>query len=166
MSHEVRRATHGDVPALSRVLLSVVRGGASVGFLAQLTPEDAEQFWSAHLSNPANVVLVATDGRAVIGTGTLTLAGLPNGRHRAEIAKLLVSSEAQGRGVGRELLAALEAEAQVHGRRTLVLDTVTGSPAQRLYESAGWTVVGVIDDYADLPDGTPSPTTYLTKRLT
>jgi ribosomal protein S18 acetylase RimI-like enzyme len=102
----------------------------------------------------------------VIGTGTLALAGLPNGRHRAEVAKLLVRPDAQGRGVGRELLDALEEEARAHGRRTLVLDTVTGSPAQRLYEGAGWTVVGVIDDYADLPDGTPSPTTYLTKRLT
>jgi hypothetical protein len=26
-------------------------------------------------------------------------------------------------------------------------------------------VVGEIPDYADLPDGTPSPTTILTKRL-
>jgi ribosomal protein S18 acetylase RimI-like enzyme len=166
VTHVIRRATHGDVPALCGVLLGVVRGGASVGFLAVVTPADAELFWSAHLANPSNVVLVATDGRAVIGTGTLVLAGLPNGRHRAEVAKLLVRPDAQGHGVGRELLAALEAEAVVHGRRTLVLDTVTDSPAQRLYESAGWTVVGVIDDYADLPDGTPSPTTYLTKRLT
>lgn len=166
MSHEVRRASHGDVPALCGVLLGVVRGGASVGFLADLTREDSERFWSTHLANPSNIVLVATDGRAVIGTGTLILAGLPNGRHRAEIAKLLVRPDAQGHGVGRELLAALEAEARAHGRRTLVLDTVTGSVAQRLYEGAGWLVVGVIDDYADLPDGTPSPTTYLTKRLT
>jgi ribosomal protein S18 acetylase RimI-like enzyme len=166
VTHDIRRATHGDVPALCGVLLGVVRGGASVGFMAVVTPADAEQFWSAHLANPSNIVLVATDGRAVIGTGTLVLAGLPNGRHRAEVAKLLVRPDAQGHGVGRELLAALEAEAVVHGRRTLVLDTVTDSPAQRLYESAGWTVVGVIDDYADLPDGTPSPTTYLTKHLT
>ena len=165
MSHAIRRATHGDVPSLAAVLLGVVRGGASVGFMADVTPADAEQFWSAHRANPSNVVLVATDGRAVIGTGSLVLAGLPNGRHRAEVAKLLVRPDAQGHGVGRELLAALEAEARLHGRRTLVLDTVTGSPAQKLYESAGWTVVGEIDDYADLPDGTPSPTTYLTKRL-
>jgi len=168
MSVVVRRAAHGDVPALVDVLLGVVRGGASVGFMADVGGEDAEQFWSAHLANPSNVVLVAADvdGDQVVGTGTLALAGMPNGRHRAEIAKLLVHPDAQGRGVGRLLLAALEDEARAHGRRTLVLDTVTGSPAQRLYEGAGWTVVGVIDDYADLPDGTPSPTTYLTKRLT
>lgn len=165
MSEVVRRATHGDVPALVEVLLGVVRGGASVGFLADVSAEDADAFWSAHLANPSNVVLVAVDGDRVVGTGTLALAGMPNGRHRAEVAKLLVHPDAQGRGVGRLLLAALEDEARTHGRRTLVLDTVTGSPAQRLYETAGWTVVGVIDDYADLPDGTPSPTTYLTKRL-
>ena len=165
MSVVVRRAAHSDVPALVEVLLGVVRGGASVGFMADVGGEDAEQFWSAHLANPSNVVLVAVDADQVVGTGTLALAGMPNGRHRAEIAKLLVQPDAQGRGVGRMLLGALEDEARSHGRRTLVLDTVTGSPAQRLYESAGWSVVGVIDDYADLPDGTPSPTTYLTKRL-
>jgi hypothetical protein len=42
---------------------------------------------------------------------------------------------------------------------------VTGSAAQRLYESEGWTVVGEIPDYAALPDATPAPTTILTKRL-
>ncbi|MGD9954773.1 MAG: N-acetyltransferase family protein [Candidatus Nanopelagicales bacterium] len=166
MSHGIRRAAHGDVPSLVEVLLGVVRDGASVGFMGDVTPDDAEQFWSAHLANPSNVVLVAVDDADVVGTATLALAGMPNGRHRAEVAKVLVRPDAQGRGLGRALLAALEDEARAHGRRTLVLDTVTGSPAQRLYESAGWTVVGEIDDYADLPDGTPSPTTYLTKRLT
>lgn len=165
MTCTTRSAHHGDVPALVDVLLAVVADGASVGFLADLTADDAEQFWSAHLSAPAHVVLVAEVGGAVVGTGTLALAGLPNGRHRAEVAKVLVHPGAQGRGVGRALLAALEDQARAHGRRTLVLDTVTGSPAQGLYESAGWQVVGEIPDYADLPDGTPSPTTYLTKRL-
>jgi ribosomal protein S18 acetylase RimI-like enzyme len=111
------------------------------------------------------VTLVAEACGHVVGTGSLVLAGMPNGPQRAEVSKVLVQADAQGRGVGRLLLRALEARARELGRRTRVLDTVSGSPAQSLYESEGWTVVGEIPDYADLPDGTPSPTTYLYKRL-
>lgn len=35
----------------------------------------------------------------------------------------------------------------------LVLDTVTGGDAERLYERAGWQRVGVVPDYALMPDG-------------
>ena len=161
----VREAAPDDVDALCDVLLSVVADGASVGFMASLTRADAAAFWAAHLASPSNVVLVAEDDGAVLGTATLVLAGMPNGRHRAEVSKVLVHAGAQGRGLGRLLLRSVEAAAAMRGRRTLVLDTVSGSPAQRLYESEGWAVAGEIPDYADLPDGTPSPTTYLTKRL-
>lgn len=164
----IRPASADDVPALVQVLLGVVRAGASVGFMADVTDEDAAAFWARFLADPAHVVLVADEGAGggVVGTGSLVLAPMPNGRHRAEVAKLLVRPDAQGRGLGRALLSALEDQARALGRRTLVLDTVSGSPAQALYESAGWIVVGQIDDYADLPDGSPAPTTYLTRRLT
>jgi hypothetical protein len=43
----------------------------------------------------------------------------------------------------------------------LVLDTETGSPAEGLYTSLGWTTVGVVPDYALDPEGKLSPTTIL-----
>jgi len=161
----VREASPDDVEALCDVLLSVVAAGASVGFMRSATRADAAAFWTGHLASSSNVVLVADDGGDVVGTATLALAGMPNGRHRAEVSKVLVRTDQQGRGLGRLLLRALEEAAATRGRRTLVLDTVSGSPAQRLYESEGWQVAGEIPDYADLPDGTPSPTTYLYKQL-
>lgn len=161
----VREAGLADVDGLVDVLLSVVYAGASVGFMSTLSREEAASFWSSHLASASNVVLVLEDDGAVLGTATLSLSGMPNGRHRAEVAKVLVRADAQGRGLGRVLLRSVEAAASLRGRRTLVLDTVSGSPAQRLYESEGWQVVGEIPDYADLPDGTPSPTTYLFKQL-
>lgn len=161
----VREASLADVDGLVEVLLSVVAAGASVGFMSTLSREEAASFWSSHLASASNVVLVLEDDGAVLGTATLSLSGMPNGRHRAEVAKVLVRTDAQGRGLGRVLLRSVEAAASLRGRRTLVLDTVSGSPAQRLYESEGWQAVGEIPDYADLPDGTPSPTTYLFKQL-
>jgi hypothetical protein len=47
----------------------------------------------------------------------------------------------------------------------LVLDTVTGGDAERLYERAGWQRVGVIPKYALMPDGEPCATTFFYKHL-
>jgi hypothetical protein len=51
------------------------------------------------------------------------------------------------------------------GRTLLVLDTITGSDAVRLYEALGWTRAGEIPRYAAMPDGTLAPTTYFFKEL-
>jgi ribosomal protein S18 acetylase RimI-like enzyme len=162
----VRPAVAADARPLGELLVDVVQGGASVGFLADLTVDDAERWWAAHLGRDGLRVLVARDGDDLLGTGSLVLASMPNGRHRAEIAKLLVSPRARRRGLGRLLLGALEDAAREEGRTLLVLDTVTGSPAQLLYQSAGWSVVGVVEDYAAMPDGALAPTTFLSRRLT
>jgi ribosomal protein S18 acetylase RimI-like enzyme len=162
----IRPATPADTTALAELLVSVVSAGASVGFVLPVGSEEAAAYWAEHLRSERTRTLVAESGGEILGTVSVHLAGMPNGRHRAEVAKLLVRPDAQGSGLGRLLLRAAEDLARAECRRTLVLDTVTGSPAQRLYESEGWTVVGEIPDYADLPDGTPAPTTVLTKRLT
>ena len=58
-----------------------------------------------------------------------------------------------------------EAEARVEGKTLLVLDTVTGDGAERLYERLGWNKVGVIPGSALYPDGRPCDTTVLWKAL-
>ncbi|HWO59700.1 MAG TPA: GNAT family N-acetyltransferase, partial [Umezawaea sp.] len=52
------------------------------------------------------------------------------------------------------------------GASLLVLDTETGSPAEGIYTSTGWTAVGVIPDYALDPEGKLAPTTILYKVVT
>ena len=59
----------------------------------------------------------------------------------------------------------VEVEARAEGRTLLVLDTVTGDAAERLYTRLGWTTVGVIPNYARMPDGRPCATTYFHKQL-
>ena len=62
-------------------------------------------------------------------------------------------------------MGALQAEAKARGLRTLVLDTGTGTDADRLYRRLGWTVCGPIPDYALWPDGSPCETTVFWKAL-
>jgi hypothetical protein len=58
-----------------------------------------------------------------------------------------------------------EEEARAEGKTLLLLDTVTGDPAERLYERMGWTKVGVVPNFALYPDGRPCATTFFYKDL-
>jgi ribosomal protein S18 acetylase RimI-like enzyme len=111
------------------------------------------------------VILAAFDGSTLVGTVQLILAVPPNQPHRGEIAKLLVHRSARRRGVAQRLMGRVEVEARAEGKTLLVLDTVTGDAAERLYEGLGWTTVGVIPGYALYPDGRPCDTTVFFKAL-
>jgi acetyltransferase len=152
--------------ALADVLLDCVADGASVGFLAELGVEEARAWWRAALSEPDSLTWAARDdGGRPVGTVQLILATQPNARHRAEVVKLLVHRGARGRGCASALMSALEDTARVLGRRVLVLDTQTGSPAEGFYRRRGWRRVGTVDDYAATPDGRLASTTFMSRHL-
>jgi GNAT superfamily N-acetyltransferase len=156
----------GVEDALADVLVDCVAGGASVGFLAPLDRGEARRWWRAALRDPDGLTWVARrdDGR-IVGVVRLVLSTEHNGRHRAEVAKLLVHRDARGQGCASLLMSAVEDGARRLGRNVLVLDTQTGSPAEGHYEHWGWQRVGVIDDYALTPDGRLAPTTIMAKHL-
>ena len=159
---------NSDIDALADLLLDAVAGNASVGFPAELSRKDALSFWSESMESVGAgrlLLLVArVDGR-VVGTVQLGFARFPNGRHRAEVAKLLVNSSMRRQGLASELMNAAEAHARAASRTLLFLDTETGSPAERLYRKLGWTAAGVIPDFAYRPDGQLRPTTFFYKVL-
>lgn len=162
---QIEWATAADLPGLADLLVDAVDGGASVGFLAGLTTDEALAFWRGALDGPLTWAARLEPAGPVVGVVQLHPAKLPNGRHRGEVAKLLVHRSARGRGVATALMAHLEQEALARGRWLLLLDTETGSAAQALYQRLGWEVVGVLDDHAVRPEGGLAPTTFLFKRL-
>lgn len=162
--HEL--VTYAD--ELAALLVDTVDGGSSVGFLAPLDREVAADWWrerAGAVDAGRLQVWIARDAERVAGTIALDRALLPNARHRAEVAKLMVRPSARGRGVGRSLLDAAERWAAGAGVTLLVLDTESGSPAERLYRSAGWTECGSIPDYAGDPAGVLRPTTLYYKAI-
>lgn len=154
--------------SLASILVDCVDGGASVSFMAGFTQAEAEEFFSdvLHEMDSGNRVLFGAfvDG-ALAGTVQLIVKMPPNQPHRAEVSKLLVSRSARGHGIGTKLMQAVEQYAREIGKTLLVLDTATGSDAERLYERLGWTKVGVIPKYALMPDGSWDDTTIFWKRL-
>lgn len=169
---EIRRldaaAARAELDGLAAVLADCVAGGASVGYVEPFSHERARQAFAAFAADVEQgrrVLLAAYDGGRVVGTAQLVPAPMPNQPHRADVAKVLVHRAARRRGVARRLMERLEQEARAAGRTLLVLDTVTGEGAERLYERLGWTRVGVIPDYALYPDGSLCDTTVFYKRL-
>jgi hypothetical protein len=59
----------------------------------------------------------------------------------------------------------VEEASRLAGKTLLVLDTVTGGDAERLYMRLGWTKAGVIPNYALFPDGSFCDTTVFWKEL-
>jgi GNAT superfamily N-acetyltransferase len=158
----------GVVEELADLLVDAVASGGSLGFLDSHDQREAAEWWRAQETAVAAgrlVVWVARGPGGVDGTVSLAFDSKPNARHRGEIVKLMVHRRARGRGLGRQLLATAEAGAARAGLSLLILDTETGSAAERLYVADGWTRYGIVPDYAVDPAGTLRDCSFFYKRL-
>ncbi len=156
------------VPSLSDILIETVGLGASVGFLAPLSLGDATDFWrriGEALENGDRLMWGAWDGDTLVGTVQIVVGMPGNQQHRIDLVKLMTRPSARGGGIGSALTLAAEAEAVRLGKTLVVLDTVAGNPAQRLYERLGYTAAGVIPDYARSSAGPLEPTCVMYKRI-
>lgn len=158
-----------QIHALADVLTDCVEGGASVSFMLPLTRERAVDFWrkvAQGVADGERALLVAEDAHGICGTVQLILNLPENQPHRADVVKMLVHRRARRQGLGAALMRAAEAAARECGRTLLVLDTVTGGDAERLYARLGWIRVGDIPDYALFPQGGFCSTTLFYRKLT
>jgi GNAT superfamily N-acetyltransferase len=162
----IRRATtlgDDELEGLVDVVVDCVEGGASIGFMHPLTRERARAFWedvAQRVAAGERALLLAEDEDGVCGTVQLILRQPENQPHRADVTKMLVHGRARRRGLGAELMRALEAVARDCGKTLLVLDAVTDGDAARLYARLGWQRVGDVPDYALMPMGGFCSTTF------
>lgn len=169
----VRRLTPEEaaasISALADVLVDCVEGGASVSFMLPMARDTAVAFWRKVADGVASgerVLLVAEDDKGtIVGTVQLIVSLPENQPHRADVAKMLVHRKARRRGVAQQLMQAVDVVARAEGKSVLVLDTVTGGDAERLYERAGWHRVGSVPRYALMPTGEFCATTFFYKHL-
>ena len=109
----------------------------------------------AELSTPHGTFLVGYRGAEPVACGAVKRLDSTT----AEIKRMYVVPEARGRGVGRQLLVALEDAARSLGYSAVRLDTGDRQPhALALYRSAGY---GEIADY----NGNPAASFWLEKDL-
>ncbi len=141
MTVEVRRVAGTD--EVARELVAAMVGEVGAQYEPGLRRGSSAS--PAELSPPGGgFVVLLDDGRAIAGGGIKRLD-----ERACEIKRMYVAPEARGRGVGRELLAALEDLARDLGYAVARLDTGAKQPrAQRMYERAG---------YAPVPDYNGNP---------
>jgi GNAT superfamily N-acetyltransferase len=103
-------------------------------------------------------LVVRIDGEPV-GCGALRRLDAETG----ELKRMYVATAVRGRGLGRRLLAALEAEAQALGMRRLVLETgVRQAAALALYRATGFQPIPLYGEYR----ASPATSICLGKELT
>ncbi|MFC4775738.1 GNAT family N-acetyltransferase [Paenibacillus sp. GCM10023252] len=149
---------------LSELLVQVVEGGASIGFLPPMKRSEAALYWDTVIS-PDVLLFVALDQDRIVGSVQLQLSNKQNGSHRAEIAKLMTLPSWRRRGIGRALMQKAEERALSEGRSLLVLDTREGDPSNDLYASLGYIEAGRIPGYAESADGRLDATVFYYKQL-
>lgn len=152
--------------ALTEVLRGCVADGASVGFIDAGDRAAMERFWQDKIFSLAsgdNQLLVAWQQGVIVATVMVGFSAMPNGRHRAEISKLLVHPDARRQGIARRLMQQAEQLAVEQGKTLLVLDTRSGDVATDLYLSLDWQIAGSIPLYAESTEGALDATTVMYK---
>lgn len=154
---------------LIALLTACVEGGASIGFLAPLARSEAEAYWEkilGDLRGGYRVLLVARENGAILGSAQLACESRANGRHRAEVQKVMVRPEARRRGIASRLMAEAEATARARGIRLLFLDTSDSHAGARpFYEALRYVYVGGIPGYALDTHGKPEQNAIYYKTL-
>ncbi|MFS0562686.1 GNAT family N-acetyltransferase [Terribacillus sp. 179-K 1B1 HS] len=138
---------------LASLFQTVVADGASMNYLHPMHKETALSYWDSVLSEQVRLFIGLLDGE-IVGTVQLIYSDKENGRHRAEIAKLMTSTKARRKGVARMLIQHAEQAAKSEGKTLLLLDTEKEGPANLLYQSEGYVLFGEVPDFAQDAFGT------------
>jgi N-acetylglutamate synthase-like GNAT family acetyltransferase len=129
----VRRAAAGDEPALARLL-------GQLGY-----PVEAERLTARIARLPETTTVLVADDGGVVGLAALDVrVYLEHDEPRGRVIALVVGQDARGRGVGRALMDAVEAEARRAGATDLhVTSGAQRADAHAAYRALGFTQTGL-----------------------
>ena len=114
-------------------------------------PESVHALDLSKLRSPDITFWTVWDGSLLLGCGALKELTPTHG----EVKSMRTPRSLRRRGAGRAVLAHIVAEARSRGYRRLSLETGTPEafrPAQKLYESCGFTYCGTFGDYKPDPN--------------
>lgn len=103
----------------------------------------------AQVSGSSGVFLVVSLNGTPVGCGAVRLIDADT----AELKRMYVAPAARGKGLSKQLVAALEAEARALGAKRLVLETgIRQHAALALYRGAGFQPIPLYGEYLASPD--------------
>lgn len=132
MDRQLRRANHADAPAISDVIIAALRESNAQDYPAEVIAM-VEQSFSAgaveHLLARRKVYVATVDGQVV---GTASLDG-------DVVRSVFIAPQYQGRGVGRQLMAAIHGAAL--GAGLAALKVPSSITAEGFYAALGYAKV-------------------------
>ena len=124
-------------------------------------PEQRHGLSIAQVFEPNVRFFIARIGGEAVGCGALALFD-----GYAEVKRMYTRETARGQGIGKAVLARLEAEARAAGKPVLHLETgIHQMPAIALYEGFGFRRCGAFGHYTALPPHRIVASIFYEKRL-
>jgi ribosomal protein S18 acetylase RimI-like enzyme len=147
--------TGAELADATTLLARLVAGGAALGWVDPPTSAEVtallRDVWTAAPGDAA--LAVATDDSRLAGLGYWRRYDRPTHRPHADVEKVAVAPDAQGRGVGRRLMTELIAAARSAGVEVLTLDLRGDNErAAGLYESLGFQRYGRLPRFVAVGD--------------
>ncbi|ALE72701.1 hypothetical protein AD006_13170 [Pseudonocardia sp. EC080610-09] len=147
--HRVVDPPPGAVAALGDLWIAVTEAGGAVDFVPGWDPGEIRDLAAATIDGVRSGdawMIVAGDGAEPDGTVFLA-RGSGIAAHRADVQRLMVRPDLQGRGVGTALLAAAVAHGREMGVEMVTLGARGGTPLPAFYAARGFA------EYGRLPAG-------------
>lgn len=139
---EVRLARQADGEAIRAIYNREVTGSTVTFDMVARTPEEQRRWLDEH--SGAHPALVAADGGAVVGFGSLSPYRSRPAYSTTVEDSVYVDPGHRGRGVGRAVLSELVRLAQVHGFHAVMARIVGGHDASiGLHRACGFELIGV-----------------------
>lgn len=139
---QIRRAIERDGEAIRTIYNGEVLTSTATLDLIPRTVEE-QRAWMAEHSG-VYPVLVAEEGRQIVGFSSLSPYRPRPGYSTAVEDSVYVAAPARGKGVGRLLLTGVIEAARSHGFHSIVgRISAEQEPSIKLHEACGFTVVGV-----------------------
>ncbi|OFE16839.1 hypothetical protein BA895_02700 [Humibacillus sp. DSM 29435] len=141
-------AAEAPVNELLDLWVRVNDAGGAVGFLPAAPRREVAQALESHLgevrAGRALLVVMREPAGALLGFGFWLAPRARGLEHLAELMRLMVEPSAQGRNLGRLLLAGMVGvvRRELPGIRLLRLDYRSGLGLGVFYEAAGWSEIG------------------------
>jgi L-amino acid N-acyltransferase len=139
----IREARPTDVEAIATIYNEAVRTTTATFDTEPRSIED-QRAWLAHHDSQHPVLVAEVDGEVI---GWVSLSPWSERRAYAATSELsvYVASPWRGRGIGRQLIAEIQARAVALGMHTILARIAEGNPASRqLHTSAGFSTVGIM----------------------
>ena len=139
---DIRDATEADLPALLDIYNDVIATSTAVYSYVPVTLEDRRDWWRARIAQ-GYPVLIAREITGIVGFATFgDFRAWPGYRFTVEHS-VHVRADSRGRGIGRELVAALFPRAAALGKHVMVAGVDAANAASiRFHERLGFEQVG------------------------